>query len=208
MRDQDKEVLKYLAKAPSGYPKLDKYKTLLLNTDFRPICYYPLSLWNWQQVMFLMVKGITTGEERMIIVEQYTEADAIIHSAHDEFRIPSVVALKEFRPPQPKAAFKKSNVFLRDHFTCQYTGETLPAESLTYDHVIPKSRGGRTTWNNIVTCSRAINEFKDNRTPKEAGLRLLSKPYEPSTFELFERGRRYRPKLWHKSWDTYLQWID
>lgn len=208
MYDHDQEVLKYLAKAPSSNPRLDKYKALLLNTNFRPICYYPLSLWNWQQVMFLMVKGITTGEERMIIVDEYQEEDAIIHSAHDEFQMPSVVSLKEYLKPQSRAAFKKTNVFLRDDFTCQYSRETLPIEDLTYDHVIPKSRGGRTIWTNIVTCSRRINEIKDNKTPKEAKLQLLRKPHEPSTFELLEKGRKYRPNYVHKSWEPFLQWVD
>jgi len=206
MRDQ--EVIKYLANAPSGNSRLDKYKALLLNTNFRPLCYYPLSLWNWQQVMFLMVKGMTTGEERLVIVDEYQEEDAIIHSAHDEFRMPSVVSLKEYLKPQPRAAFKKSNIFLRDDFTCQYSGDTLLIEDLTYDHVIPRSRGGRTTWTNIVTCSRRVNEYKDNRTPKEAGLRLRSKPYEPSTFALLEKGRRHKPNFVHKSWEPYLLWID
>jgi len=207
MRDQDREVLKYLA-GPSDYPKLDGYKALLLNTDFRPLSYYPLSLWNWRQVMFLMVKGMTTGEERFVIVEEYQDEDAIIHSAHDEFRMPSVVALKEYLKPQPRASFKKSNVFLRDNFTCQYTGKTLPVGDLTYDHVIPKSKGGGKVWTNIVTCSRRINELKDNRTPKEAGLKLLSRPYEPSTFELWEKARRHRPDFTHASWEPYLQWIE
>ncbi|MDP0499234.1 MAG: HNH endonuclease [Verrucomicrobiota bacterium JB022] len=94
--------------------------------------------------------------------------------------MPKVLLLNDFdRLPITEVKFNRQSVFERDNFTCQYTGQTFRAKDLTLDHVIPRERGGRTSWENIVTCSREINARKANRLPHEAGLRLIRKPSRP-----------------------------
>jgi 5-methylcytosine-specific restriction endonuclease McrA len=94
--------------------------------------------------------------------------------------LPKVLLLREFdRLPVTEIKFNRDNVFVRDNYTCQYTGRRCKASELTLDHVIPRERGGRTSWENIVTCRRDINQLKANRLPHEAGLRLIRKPGPP-----------------------------
>lgn len=94
--------------------------------------------------------------------------------------LPKVLILNEFdRLPVSEIKFNRQNVFERDNYTCQYTGRVFKAKDLTLDHVIPRERGGRTSWENIVTCCREINARKANRLPHEAGLRLIRKPARP-----------------------------
>ena len=112
---------------------------LVLNADYRPLSYYPLSLWCWQDV----VKAVFL--DRVDIVSEY---DTMVRSPSFEFRLPSVVSLKSYVKPARHPAFTRFNVFLRDRFTCQYCGQ---GEDLTFDHVVPRSKGGQTTWDNVIT---------------------------------------------------------
>ena len=203
----DEELLKQLAtRVEKGRGvRLRDRKTLVLNADFQPMRYFPLSLEEWEWTMFLIVKGIITGVERITVLEEYD--DVYVHTPSRAFALPSVVAHKQFVPPPKRVPFTKRNIFLRDDFTCQYTGEKCSVEDLTFDHVIPRAQGGKTTWTNIVAASRRINEMKDNRTPKEAGLHLIHGiPREPTHYELLEKGKQYPPKYLHESWMDYLYW--
>ena len=80
----------------------------------------------------------------------------------------------------------KANIWKRDNYTCAYTGEKLTKETVSVDHIIPQSRGGKNTWENLITASKKINVFKDDRTPKEAGLKLLWKPEKPRNGLVFD----------------------
>jgi 5-methylcytosine-specific restriction endonuclease McrA len=103
-----------------------------------------------------------------------------IHTVRLTILIPKVLLLRSYdRLPANEIKFNRENVFIRDNFTCQYSGKRCKAADLTLDHVIPKERGGRTSWENIVTCRRDINSLKGNRLPHEAGLRLIRKPIQP-----------------------------
>ena len=106
---------------------------LVLNADFRPLSYYPLSIWCWQDA----IKAVFL--DRVNIVSEY---DTLVRSPSFEMRLPSVVSLKSYVKPSRFPAFTRFNVFLRDRFTCQYCGER---EDLTFDHVVPRSKGGVTT---------------------------------------------------------------
>ena len=130
---------------------IERCHALVLNADFRPLSYFPLSLWPWQEA----VKAVFLG--RVNIVSEY---DRTVRSPTFEFRLPSVIALKEDVPTARRPAFTRFNVFLRDKFACQYCGEDAPAEHLTFDHVIPRSRGGRTTRRWILSeAARAARLF-------------------------------------------------
>jgi 5-methylcytosine-specific restriction endonuclease McrA len=170
---------------------------LVLNADFRPLSYFPLSTISWQDA----IKAIFMDR-----VETLAHYDRTIASAHQEWQLPSVIALKEYYTPKRRPAFTRFNVFLRDNFTCQYTGEKFPVSELTFDHLIPRSRGGRTCWENIVTASREANTRKGNKLPQECKMHPIQKPVEPTMFELQERGRKFPPRFLHETWRDYLYW--
>ena len=176
---------------------LEACPALLLNADFRPLSYYPLSVWPWHEA----VKATFLG--RVNIVSEY---DRTVRSPSIEFRLPSVVALKQFIPLTKRPAFTRFNVFLRDRFTCQYCGSRLPAHLLTFDHVVPRARGGRTTWHNVVTACSDCNLHKGSRPGHESGLGLRGSPRMPTTYELREAGRAFPPNYLHESWRDFLYW--
>ena len=106
--------------------------------------------------------------------------EALIHTVRLRIIVPKVLILRSYdRLPISEIKFNRENVFIRDQYTCQSTGKRCRPSDLTLDHVIPRERGGRTSWENIVTCRRDINSLKANRLPHEAGLRLIRKPAKP-----------------------------
>jgi 5-methylcytosine-specific restriction endonuclease McrA len=170
---------------------------LVLNADFRPLSYFPLSLWSWQEA----VKAVFL--DRVNIVSEY---DRVVRSPNFEMRLPSVIALKDYIPSARRPAFTRFNVFLRDRFTCQYCDEKHVANDLTFDHIVPRSRGGRTTWMNVITACGTCNLAKGSRLPHECGMYPRIKPFQPSSFELQENGRAYPPNYLHESWRDFLYW--
>ncbi|HEX2581162.1 MAG TPA: HNH endonuclease [Dongiaceae bacterium] len=176
---------------------LDACPALVLNADFRPLSYFPLSLWSWQDA----IKAVFL--ERVNIVCEY---ENVVHSPSFSMRLPSVISLKEFIAQSRYPAFTRFNVFLRDRFRCQYCDETLPAHDLTFDHVIPRSRGGRTRWENVVTACQGCNLKKGSRLPHEAHMNPRRHPSQPSAMELQENGRAFPPNYLHQSWRDYLYW--
>jgi len=173
---------------PSGWP------ALVLNADFRPLSYYPLSIWPWQEV----IKAVFL--DRVEVISTY---DKMVHSPSFEMRLPSVVCLKSYVAQDRPPAFTRFNLFLRDSFSCQYCSA---GSDLTFDHVIPRSRGGRTTWENIVTACARCNLTKGGRTPKEAQMHPHRHPRRPTMHELQDHGRRFPPGFLHESWLDYLYW--
>jgi Restriction endonuclease len=124
---------------------------LVLNADYRPLSYYPLSLWPWQEA--IKAKWL----DRVDIVAEY---DDVVRSPSTEIRIPSVVVLKDYVKPQKRVAFTRFNLFLRDEFRCQYCGAR---GDLTFDHVVPRASGGVTSWQNVVAACSPCNLRKGQR---------------------------------------------
>ena len=168
--------------------------SLVLNADYTPLSYYPLSLWPWQTA----VKAVFL--ERVDIVAHY---DREVRSASMAMRLPSVIALRQFIRPSQHPAFTRFNLFLRDAFACQYCGA---GDDLTFDHVVPRAQGGRTTWENVATACAPCNLRKGGRTPRQAGVRLRHEPYRPTSWQLQEHGRRFPPNHLHESWRDWLYW--
>ena len=170
---------------------------LVLNADFRPLSYFPLSLWSWQET----VKAVFL--ERVSIVSEY---ERVVRSPSLSMRLPSVIALKTYIPLLRRPAFTRFNVFLRDRFECQYCAALAPTAELTFDHVVPRSHGGRTTWDNVVTACSKCNLRKGSKLSAVSGLRLRRRPEEPSNHRLQQNGRAFPPNYLHDSWRDYLYW--
>lgn len=176
---------------------LEQCPALVLNADYRPLSYFPLSLWPWQEAVKAMFRDSVT------VISEY---DRVVRSPSFEFRLPSVLVLKEYVPAVRRPAFTRFNVFLRDEWHCQYCGERHRTNDLTFDHVIPKSRGGRTSWTNIVTACRPCNITKGHKLPAECRMYPIGKPEQPTIFELQDKGRKFPPNFLHKSWGDFLYW--
>jgi 5-methylcytosine-specific restriction endonuclease McrA len=170
---------------------------LVLNADFRPLSYFPLSVWSWQET----IKAVFLG--RVNVVQEY---DRVVHSPSWEMKMPSVISLKKYAPMERSPAFTRFNVFLRDRFMCQYCRTPHPTNDLTFDHIIPRSKGGRTTWQNVVTACAHCNLAKGNRLPEEAGMYPSQRPFRPNSYHLQEIGRAFPPNYLHESWRDYLYW--
>ena len=167
---------------------------LVLNADFRPLSYYPLSLWSWQDA----IKAVFL--DRVNIVSNYERS---VRSPTFEMQLPSVVSLKTYIKPSRHPAFTRFNVFLRDRFTCQYCGQR---EELTFDHVLPRSKGGTTTWENVVAACSPCNLRKGDKLCRECDMHPALKPYAPSINDLHRNGRSFPPNYLHDSWMDYLYW--
>jgi 5-methylcytosine-specific restriction endonuclease McrA len=177
-----------VAVSPGAWP------VLVLNADFRPLSYYPLSVWSWQDA----IKAVFL--DRVHPVAHY---DKSVRSPSLEIRLPSVVSLKTFVRPARHPAFTRFNVFLRDRFACQYCGSR---EDLTFDHLTPRSRGGLTTWENVVTACSSCNLQKGGKGAGESGMRPAQMPFQPTVQDLHRNGRLFPPNYLHHSWLDYLYW--
>lgn len=167
---------------------------LVLNADYRPLSYYPLSLWSWQDAV--KAKYL----DRVDIVAEYEEC---VHSPTTTLRIPSVVVLKDYVKPQKRVAFTRFNLFLRDEFCCQYCGAK---GDLTFDHVIPRAAGGVTSWQNVVAACSPCNLRKGSKTLRQTGYSLRKPPRQPQSEELRNLGRKFPPGHMHDSWMDFLYW--
>ncbi len=176
---------------------LERCPALILNADYRPLSYFPLSTWSWQDAVKAIFRGSVT------VISEY---DRIVRSPSFELKLPSVLALKEYAPAARSPAFTRFNVFLRDQWTCQYCVTSFKTNDLTFDHVIPRSRGGRTSWENIVAACRCCNTRKSNKMPHEVKMYPIREPRQPAIHELQEHGRKFPPHFLHESWGDFLYW--
>jgi len=166
-------------------------QVLLLN-----VTYEPLKIINWKKAITLLFL------EKVEVLEEYGRA---IHSVSFTIQLPSVVRLlRMVKKPKTPVKFSRQNIYARDKYRCQYCGDKSPPEELTYDHVIPRFRGGKTRWDNIVTCCIRCNRKKGGHTPREAGLKLIRKPSRPTWLPALRIsvGVREVPQ----SWRDYLYW--
>ena len=140
-------------------------RTTILNLDYSVI-----TISGWQKGMVLLLKGVVQPIEFW--------PNPILSASGDYYQVPKVVMVKKFVKRNRRFVPNKRNVFLRDDYTCQYCDCSDPSV-LTLDHVMPQSRGGRNTWENLVCACRPCNFKKGNRTPEEAMMPLKRKPKEP-----------------------------
>jgi 5-methylcytosine-specific restriction endonuclease McrA len=164
---------------------------LLLNAT-----YEPLRVITWQRAIRLLTLGK---------VEVIEETDREIRSVSFVIRLPSVVRLlRLIRPRRQPIKFSRQNIYLRDNFRCQYCGARVSSQDLNLDHVIPRALGGKTTWENIVTCCVPCNVQKGGNTPEAVGLRLIHRPVKPDRLPgvAITINMQNAPD----SWRDYLYW--
>jgi 5-methylcytosine-specific restriction endonuclease McrA len=166
---------------------------LVLDMDFRP-----LRVEHWHKVIADTFLG-------KVEVVEYS-ADRTIKGVTREYPMPSVVRIMRwFRRDRQAIKFSRLNIYARDAFTCQYCEQQLPTEDLTFDHVVPRSQGGKTSWTNIVTCCVPCNMSKANRTPQEAGVHLTRKPVKPRWLPAITvKMSRQVPEEWRPYWSGSL----
>jgi 5-methylcytosine-specific restriction endonuclease McrA len=170
---------------------VDATRTLLLSQGYEPIKIIP-----WQRAMTLLTL------DKVEVVEEY---DAEIRATSMILKVPAVVRLrKTFRRHAKPVKFSRVNIYARDGYRCQYCGTRCSIDELTYDHVIPRSRGGRTTWENIVSCCYECNAVKANRTPVEAHMTLRSTPTRPTWIPSVQI--RISTKSVPDAWRDYVYW--
>jgi len=127
------------------------------------------------------------------------EGEEGVQTTSSLIKIPEVVVLLKYDKIHKRGVrLTKRNVFIRDKYICQYTGRQVRSSEADIDHIIPKSRGGKNSWDNLVVCSKEINRRKGDRTPDEAGLKLLKKPTKPTYSRLMIDPKMKMPKSWEK----------
>lgn len=170
------------------------YPALVLNADYTPITVHPLSTWGFERTLRNYLKG------RITPLEFY---DTTLRSPSFEYTPPSVVALKDYVKRPQQVVFNRLNIFLRDGFTCQYCGDKFSSRELTFDHVIPRSQGGQTSFDNIVSACISCNTKKaDKRLMKP-----INTPIEPTPRQLVKaKARSINIDTLHETWHDYLYW--
>lgn len=175
-------------------------ETLVLDTS-----YIPVARVHWQRALTLLFMG------KVEIVEEYEDRE--IRSVTMVLKMPSVVRfIRAMRAKKKAIKFSRENVYSRDNGKCQYCGNKVPRASLTYDHVVPRAQGGKTEWTNIVIACGTCNQKKGNRTPAQAGLKLLSTPVRPKklpdhmTFTL--QWKKDDPPSWKDWLASHHYWND
>lgn len=170
---------------------VDATRTLLLSQGYEPI-----KIISWQRAMTLLML------DKVDIVEQY---DTEIRAMSIVVKVPAVIRLrKAFRRHTKPVKFSRVNIYARDGYRCQYCGARCTIDELTYDHVTPRSRGGRTTWENIVSCCYTCNANKANRTPGEARMALRATPVRPGWIPSVQI--RVSTKSVPDAWRDYVYW--
>jgi len=157
--------------------------------------YVPHKVVSWEHAI-----GMLYGDPPSVEVVEHT--DEVIHPSG--IKMPSVVRLLKQIVGQKRAVkFSRMNVLTRDNFRCCYCGSPRKPRELNYDHVIPRHLGGRTTWENIVSSCYPCNARKRNRTPEQAGMALLQRPYKPKTLPVV--APRFDPKEIPEEWANWVK---
>lgn len=167
-------------------------QTLVLDVSFTPIARV-----SWQHAITLFFKGSCR------IIESYEDE---IHSVTMAIKIPAVIQLTRHFNRRKAIKFSRGNIYMRDQCVCQYCGNKKSTRALTYDHVVPRVQGGKTTWTNIVTCCQKCNQTKAGRTPQQAKMKLLKAPEKPKWLPNEFLVAISRDSTIPDMWRSYIYW--
>lgn len=181
---------------------------LVLNRNYQPV-----HVTSVRRAMALLYQGVAKAidqEYRLYEFAHWAELSAVNHDAittvSRRIRVPRVVVLSAYEYlPKGRVRFSRLNIYARDHDTCQYCSRQLPRSELNLDHVVPRSQGGKTSWENVVCSCVPCNLKKGGRTPEQAGLRLLHKPIRPRWTPLFRGAIR---RVTYREWLPFLSLAD
>lgn len=138
----------------------------------------------------------------MAVSQDHTGAE-VIHTVSHRFLAPAIIVLKRYdRLPKQEIRFSRQSIFERDHFTCQYCGKRFDSRDLNLDHVIPRDKGGQTTWENVVCSCISCNTRKANKLPAQARMFPLSEPKQPRWRPFFDP--RATMRIAHSSWHPFI----
>lgn len=171
--------------------------TLVLNTDLTPLSTWPLSMMSAEDAVHALYR------DRVTVVENWE--GLFFHSQKIQIPVPKVVALRYYAPIYAQPKFCRRSIFLRDRYRCQYCGARFSTSELTFDHVIPRSRGGTTTWDNILTACVECNALKRDH-PAVGDLQPLKQPRRPSATELLRAGLELLPRELEADFGSHLYW--
>jgi 5-methylcytosine-specific restriction endonuclease McrA len=166
--------------------------TLVLNGDGLPVSVLPLSTITWQESIKYMVldkADVLTWHDNWIV-----------RSASWETPVPSVIMLHEYLKAKTTVRFSRANVHLRDSGKCQYCGISVTGRESTLDHVMPVSKGGKTTWENCVTACAPCNSHKSDKL----GFKPRIKPYKPDYYDLVNKRKKFEFNVRHKDWLQFI----
>lgn len=148
--------------------------------------------------------GMYSFEEWLLF--KVGEDEPFIQTANLKVKIPEIIVLTDYdRVPQREVKLTRRNLLIRDNYTCQYTGVKINMQNATADHVIPRSKGGATSWDNLVMCCLDINAKKADKTLKESGLTLLKKPVKPKWSPVYARFARLASSNVPSSWSKFIK---
>lgn len=184
--------------------------TLVLNKGWTPISIMPVKK-AITKVMSDLARIVDPDDYQLYTFEDWMslpvkEGEPFISTSHAKVRVPEIIVLQEYEKlPQREVKLSRRNLLIRDNYTCQYTGKRINMDTATMDHVIPRSKGGGSTWENLVMCCLDINAKKADRTPDEAGLKLLKKPERPKWNPIYARFARLASSAVPSSWSKFIK---
>ena len=182
----------------------NSYPALILNADYRPLAAFPLSLKGWQDTVRLVLA------DRVDTLETYdreVRSQGSTLAKPFSMKLPSVLALREYQRQDRPVAFTRAGVLLRAKGVCAYCTCRLTMRDMTFDHVVPQSAGGLTSWKNCVASCADCNSRKANKRLQDSGLTLVHKPYVPTRMDLNSLALAslpYSAARLHPTWHPYL----
>jgi 5-methylcytosine-specific restriction endonuclease McrA len=178
-------------------------RTLVLNADFQPLSTWPLSLISPQAAIGAIWR------DRVTVVDEWP--GEFFHSPSAAVPVPKVVALRHYAPINAAPKFCRRSILLRDRFRCQYCGNRFTGPELTFEHVVPRSKGGKTEWTNILSACVKCNVEKRDALPdysarKGSAHRPLKPPRQPTTAELLRAGLEFLDDDTRADFGSWLYW--
>ena len=180
-----------------------KKPILILNKSWTPIRVKTVEtsiklVWR-KRAVFVDAKDYSVYNWEEWILLPIEENELYIQTPKIRVKLPEVIVLTEYNKiPSYDVRLTRRNIFVRDNFTCQYTNKKVNYNNADIDHIIPKSKGGRDKWDNLVVASKEINRKKGNKTNEETGLKLIKKPKKPDYKSLIIDPRINIPESWKK----------